>query len=68
MQDNDVCWVIVSGPVAAATEATVAAGDEVGITDGKIAAGADGIFAIEPDADGFVRVLIGACSEHSIGP
>ena len=68
VQDKDVCWVVVSGPVAAATQATPAAGDEVAIADGEIADGADGIFAISAAADGFVRVLIGACSEHSVGP
>ena len=70
--DGDVCWVVVSGPTAATTSAAPAAGDEVGITGGEIADGADGIFAISApgvntDA-GKVRVLIGACSEHSIGP
>lgn len=70
--DGDVCWVVVSGPVAVTTQASLAAGDEVGITDGEIAAGADGIFAISAtgvNTDSTkVRVLIGACSEHSIGP
>ena len=70
--DGDVCWVVVSGPVAVTTQASPAAGDEVAIADGEIAAGADGIFAISApgvntDATK-VRVLIGACSEHSIGP
>ena len=70
--NGDVCWVVVSGPVAVTTAAAPAAGDEVAIADGEVADGADGIFAISApgintDASK-VRVLIGACSEHSIGP
>lgn len=69
--DQDVCWVVVSGPTAIATAATdLVAGDELAIATGAVAAGSDGIFALAAtDTDTMlVRALVGACSEHSIGP
>ena len=69
--DQDVCWVVVSGPTAIATAATdITAGDELAISAGSAAAGTDGIFALgDTDTDTMlVRALVGACSEHSIGP
>ena len=64
--NNDVCWVIVSGPTAIATGATFAPGDGVN-ADGSVGDGsADVGIAIEADKDGFVRTLVGTISEHAL--
>ena len=67
--DKDVCWVIVSGPTAVATteaDGDIAAG--IGVeADGAVGDGtADIGIAISPNADGFVRTLVGTISEHAI--
>lgn len=67
--DQDVCWVVVSGPTAIATaSADLVAGDELAVGTGAVVAGGDGIFALgATDTDSMlVRALVGACSEHSI--
>ena len=64
--NNDVCWVVVSGPTALATAATFAAGDGVN-ADGTVGDGSTDIgIAISADADGMVRTLVGTISEHAI--
>ena len=67
--NNDVCWVVVSGPTALATaaDAEFAPGDAVS-ADGSATA-ADGVsigIAISAGADGMVRTLVGTISEHAI--
>ena len=64
--NNDVCWVVVSGPVGIATAATFAPGDYVA-ADGTVGDATTGIgVAIEADKNGFVRTLVGTISEHAI--
>jgi len=67
VRDGDVFWVVVSGPTAITTAATVAAGDALDVSAGAAIAGAGDTYgyAISPDADGKVRTLVGAVSEHS---
>jgi hypothetical protein len=66
VQDKDVCWVVVSGPVGIATAATFAPGDYVA-DDGSVGDATTGVgVAISADADGFVRTLVGTISEHAI--
>ena len=65
-ENNDVCWVVVSGPTAIATAATFAPGDGVN-ADGTVGDGSADIgVAIEADEDGFVRTLVGTISEHAL--
>jgi hypothetical protein len=68
---NDICWVVVSGPVAIATSATVAPGDALTVTAGEATASlaaADIVgYAISADSGGKVRTLVGTASEHAIG-
>lgn len=69
--DKDVFWVVVSGPTAIATAATLAAGVPVTATAGKAAAGDPTKpteivgYAIGATKDGKVRTLVGVKSEHS---
>lgn len=68
--DQDVCWVVVSGPTAVSTaDATIAAGDELAVGTGAVAPGEGGVFAISgtDSATMLVRALVGAASEHSLG-
>lgn len=69
--NNDIFWVVVSGPTAIVTSATVAAGASLTATAGKAAAGdpakpAEVIgFALKAPADGKVRALVGPWGQHS---
>jgi hypothetical protein len=68
---NDVCWVVVSGPTAAATSGTFAAGDALSVLAGEatasLAAGDIVGYALSPESGGKVRAVVGTPSEHSIG-
>lgn len=58
---NDICWVVVSGPTAVTTSASLAAGASLTFTAGKAAAsGTDPVvgYAISAPADGKVRTLL----------
>ena len=69
--NNDIFWVVVSGPTAIVTSATVAAGAGLTATAGKAAASdpakpAERIgFALKAPADGKVRALVGPWGQHS---
>jgi hypothetical protein len=64
----DICWVVVSGPVAITTAATLAAGALVTATAGAAATGtaanAIGVVIAAPVA-GKVRTLVGLSHGHS---
>jgi hypothetical protein len=68
---NDVCWVVVSGPTAITTSATLAAGASLTATAGKAAAGdpakpAEVIgYALAAPAGGVVRALVGPKNGHA---
>lgn len=66
--ENDVCWVVTSGPCAVTTAGTFAGGDLVTAAAGEAAAGtaadAIGVVITEPE-DGKVRVLVGLKYGHS---
>ena len=68
---NDVCWVVVSGPTAITTSATLAAGASLTATAGKAAASdpakpAEVIgYALAAPAGGVVRALVGPKNGHS---
>jgi hypothetical protein len=68
---NDVCWIVVSGPTAIQTSATLAAGATITATAGKAAAGdpakpAEVIGAvITVPASGMVRAIVGIKNGHS---
>lgn len=69
---NDVCWVVVSGPVAIATQLTgVSGGDPLSVSAGEAVASlaaADIVgYAISPEANGKVRAIVGTPSQHGIG-
>lgn len=68
--DQDVFWVVVSGPTAASAAAGIAftAGDAVGVSAGEVAAGS-GLGFVITDTDtetNLTRVLVGIPSEHGI--
>jgi len=69
--NNDVCWIVVSGPTAIQTSATLAAGAAITATAGKAAAGdpakpAEVIgAAISAPASGMVRAIVGIQNGHS---
>ena len=71
VSNNDVFWVVVSGPTAIVTAASVAAGASLTATAGKAAASdpakpAERIgFALKAPADGKVRALVGPWGQHS---
>lgn len=68
--DGDICWIVVSGPTAITTSATLAAGASITFTAGKAAAGDPAKpaevagYALKAPADGKVRAIIGVNSEH----
>lgn len=66
---NDICWVVVSGPVAITTSASLAAGAAITATAGKAAASAAAAdivgYAISAPADGKVRAIVGTANGHS---
>jgi hypothetical protein len=66
---NDVCWIVVSGPTAITTSATLAAGAAVTATAGKAAASAAAAdivgYAISAPAGGKVRTIVGVAYGHS---
>jgi hypothetical protein len=66
--NNDVCWVVVSGPTAINTAATLAAGAFVTATAGAAATGtqanAIGVVITAP-VNGKVRTLVGHTDGHS---
>lgn len=70
--NNDVCWIVVNGPVAATTQATLTAGAAVTVTTGEVAASAGpgdvvGI-ALSAPAGGKVRLLAGPSNGQTIAP
>lgn len=68
--DGDICWIVVSGPTAVTTAASVAAGASLTFTGGKAAAGDPAKpaeiagYALKAPANGMVRAIIGVGSEH----
>lgn len=68
--DGDICWIVVSGPTAVTTSASLAAGASITFTAGKAAAGDPAKpaeiagYALKAPADGKVRAIIGVNSEH----
>ena len=66
---NDVCWIVVSGPTAITTSATLAAGAAITATAGKAAASAAATdivgHAISAPANGKVRAIVGVQNGHS---
>jgi hypothetical protein len=66
---NDVFWVVVSGPTAITTSATLAAGAAITATAGKAAASAAATdivgHVISAPANGKVRALVGTAYGHS---
>jgi len=71
VEDQDVFWVVVSGPTAITTNASITAGAAITVTDGEAAVGdpssPDEIIGVAiSDVDGNqVRTLVGIKSEHS---
>jgi hypothetical protein len=67
--DKDVFWVVVSGPVAITTSATLAAGAAITAAAGKAAASAAATdivgYAISAPASGKVRAIVGTAYGHS---
>jgi hypothetical protein len=70
--NNDVFWLVVSGPTAIKTAATLAPGALVGVgAGGQAVAGAAGTsvgVAISATANGAVRTLVNAAAGHSAAP
>lgn len=68
--NNDVCWVVVSGPTAAKTTATIAAGAPVSVTAGAASASATAAdivgVALAAASGGKQRVLVGLKNGHAI--
>lgn len=68
--DKDVCWIVVSGPTAITTAASLAAGGSITFTAGKAAAGDPAKpaeiagYALKAPAGGKVRAIVGVHSEH----
>jgi hypothetical protein len=67
--NNDVFWLVVSGPTAITTSATLAAGAAVTATAGKAAASAAATdivgHALAAPAGGKVRTIVGTSYGHS---
>jgi hypothetical protein len=67
--DKDVCWIVVSGPTAITTSATLAAGAAVTATAGKAAASAAAAdivgYSLSAPAGGKVRTIVGVAHGHS---
>lgn len=65
----DVCWIVVSGPTAILTTASLAAGAALTSTAGKAAASASAAdivgYALKAPADGKIRAIVGTTSIHS---